>query len=115
MSIAAIWFATGGIPPYHLPAGRPGGHGESCQPVLCPAPRTRTPGEPHIMPNDDSAQPDEVSAPKPGHFLPGGAGGDSSPGGGGGSAPKPGHFLPGGAGMDSSAGPRKPVVPGDSA
>jgi predicted metalloprotease len=65
------------------------------------------------MPNDDSAKPDEGSAPKPGHFLPDGAGEGSLPGGG--SSPKPGHFLPGGAGADSSASPRKPVVPGDTA
>jgi predicted metalloprotease len=42
------------------------------------------------MPNDDSAKPDEGSAPKPGHFLPGGAGSETP-------------------------GSRKPVVPGDSA
>jgi predicted metalloprotease len=60
----------------------------------------------------------DESAPKPGHFLPGGAGdaaksGAADPGPANPESPKPGHFLPGGAGV-APAPERKPTVPAES-
>jgi len=70
MSIAAILFAHQHAPRISSSGRLAGGYGESC-PGAMPSAGARANWR---EPTGEPDMPDEDSAPKPGHFLPGGAG-----------------------------------------